>query len=512
MSSSPENSFLPAGTSQSDHAEADALSIGLNLRHYRGQAGMTMAELGGLVGRAASQISAFETGKRAPSLDMLDSLASALDVSVDDLLNPTPADPRAALELEVERRQNSSLYSVLGLPTVRAKSLGNDELQAIASLQRALATVLEQRAATPEEARRANRVLREEMRAQDNYFPDIEAAAAQLLGAIGSGDGPLSQAQTAAIANHLGFSLHYVPDLPDSTRSVSDTRNKRLYLSNDSQALGDPRSHVLTALASHVLGHTPPKNFQDFLRQRVEVNYLAAALLVPEKSAVEQLQNDKKNRRISIEELRDRFSVSYETAAHRFTNLATRHLDLPVHFMKVAKTGTIHKAYSNDGLPFPQDPLGSVEGQFACKRFTSRAVYRVEDRFSPYFQYTDTPEGTFWCTARVLPGGEYSISVGVPFAHVKWFMGQETPHRSVSKCPDPSCCSHPPEQLSAKWEDASWPAARTHASLLAAVPPGAFPGVDRTEVYAFLERHAPTDTAINANNASAPMDQRITSR
>ncbi|PMD04405.1 XRE family transcriptional regulator, partial [Brevibacterium paucivorans] len=105
---------------------------------------------------------------------------------------------------------------------------------------------------------------------------------------------PLSQAQTAAIANHLGFSLHYVPDLPESTRSVSDTRNKRLYLSNDSQALGDPRSHVLTALASHVLGHTPPKNFQDFLRQRVEVNYLAAALLVPEKSAVEQLQNDKK--------------------------------------------------------------------------------------------------------------------------------------------------------------------------------------------------------------------------
>lgn len=473
--------------------QADALSIGLNLRHFRRRAGMTMAQLGELIGRAPSQISAFETGKRTPSLDLLGALANTLDITVDDLLNPTPADPRAALELEVERRQNSSLYSVLGLPTVRAKSVGTDELEAIAALQRALSTVLKQRAATPEEARRANRVLREEMRAQDNYFPEIEAAAAQLLHAVGSDGAPMSQAQTAQIASHLGFSLHYVPDLPESTRSVSDTRNKRLYLPNDSQSVGDPRSRVLTALASHVLGHTPPKNFLDFLRQRVEVNYLAAALLVPEKSAVEMLQNDKKKRQISIEELRDRFSVSYETAAHRFTNLATRHLDLPVHFMKVAKAGTIHKAYSNDGLPFPQDPLGSVEGQFACKRFTSRTVYRVEDRFSPYFQYTDTPEGTFWCTARVLPGGEFSISVGVPFAHVKWFMGQETPNRSVSRCPDPSCCSQPPKELSEKWDDSSWPSARTHASLLAAVPPGVFPGVDRTEVYSFLERHAPAD-------------------
>jgi hypothetical protein len=141
-------------------------------------------------------------------------------------------------------------------------------------------------------------------------------------------------------------------------------------------------------------------------------------------------------------------------------------------------------------LPFPTDPLGAIEGQFACKRFTSRTVFRVADRFSPYYQYTDTPQGSFWCTARVLPGGDYAISVGVPFAHVRWFEGRESTIRSRSECPDPSCCRQAPDDLAEKWEDKALPSARMHASLLAAVPPGAVPGVDDTEVYQFLERHS----------------------
>jgi hypothetical protein len=32
-----------------------------------------------------------------------------------------------------------------------------------------------------------------------------------------------------------------------------------------------------------------------------------------------------------------------------------------------------------------------------------------------------------------------------------------------------------------------WPSARAHSHLLAALPPGTFPGVDNTEIYQFLE-------------------------
>ncbi|GAA2098086.1 helix-turn-helix domain-containing protein [Brevibacterium salitolerans] len=487
-----------AGTTRTTEAsratgvqEADALSIGRRIRHFRTQAGLTLGQLGEKVGRAPSQISVMENGKREPGLGQLRALAEALGVTADDLLDPEPVDARQALELEVERNQRSPLYTSLHLPRVRAKSLPQDALAAIAGLQRQLADAMRRRAATPEEARRVNRNLRERMRRQGNHFPELEKVAGEVLARIGYTGGPLSQRQTAAVADDLGYSLHYVSDLPASTRAVADTAHRRLYLSHEDVTGHDPRSHVLTALASHILGHETPADYEEFLTQRVEANYLAAALLMPESAAVPMLQAAKKNRSISIEELRDLFGVSYETSAHRFTNLATAHLGLPVHFMKVHSSGTIHKAYSNDGLPFPTDPMGAVEGQFACKRFTSRTVHRVADRFSPYFQYTDTPNGTYWCTARVLPGGEFSISVGVPFAHVGWFEGRETAKRSRSECPDPDCCRRPPAELAERWEDSSWPSARTHASLLAAVPPGVFPGVDTTEVYAFLDRHAP---------------------
>ena len=62
-------------------------------------------------------------------------------------------------------------------------------------------------------------------------------------------------------------------------------------------------------------------------------SYLAGAVLLPEQATIAALSEAKKQRQISMEDLRDAFGVSYEMAAHRFTNLATTHLDLDVHFM-----------------------------------------------------------------------------------------------------------------------------------------------------------------------------------
>ena len=47
-----------------------------------------------------------------------------------------------------------------------------------------------------------------------------------------------------------------------------------------------PRAVVLQALGHFLLGHEAPQDFADFLRQRVEANYFAAAVLVPETAAV----------------------------------------------------------------------------------------------------------------------------------------------------------------------------------------------------------------------------------
>ncbi|HET7530477.1 MAG TPA: ImmA/IrrE family metallo-endopeptidase, partial [Mycobacteriales bacterium] len=330
------------------------------------------------------------------------------------------------------------------------------------------------------------------MRSEDNYFPHVEKAAAEALRAVGHSSGALPQRAISDLATHYGFTLHNVNDLPESTRSVTDLVHRRIYLPQR-PAGHDPRYVVLQTLGHFALGHTDPRDFAEFLRQRVEANYFAAALLVPEAAASKFLHAAKRDRVLSMEDLRDVFAVSHETAAHRFTNLATHHLDIPVHFTRTDASGTIYKAYENDGLPFPTDATGAIEGQLACRQYTSRRVFGSADRYGAYTQYTDTPAGTFFCTAHVEPGGggEFAVTVGVPFQHAKWFRGSDTQRRRRSGCPSPACCKRPPAELAGKWEGKAWPSARAHSHLLAALPPGTFPGVDTTDVYDFLDRHAP---------------------
>lgn len=479
-----------------DEDVLDSLTIGRRIRQLRTDRGMTLDDLATALDRAPSQVSVIENGKRELKLGELQKLARLLGTSLDDLLSPEPPSRRAALEIALERAQRGPLYASLPLPALPIrKTLSDEAIETILALHDELQRVHSERAATPEEARRSNVELRAEQRRKGNYFSDLESTARGLLEAVGHRGGPLSQRVASDLASHLGFTLHYVADLPSTTRSVTDRRNGRIYLPVRQSAGGDPRSALLQALAAQVLGKAEPRDFADLLRQRVETNYLAGALMIPEASAVEFLQGAKAARELSVEDLRDAFAVSYETAAHRFTNLATRHLEIPVHFLKVHASGAISKAYENDGAAFPTDVLGAIEGQIVCRYWSARQVFDVEDRFSPYHQYTDKPAGTYWCTSSIqsTASGAFSVSVGTPFAHVKWFRGRDTPRRRVSGCPDPSCCRRAPADLAERWADQAWPSARLNSSLLAAMPSGTFTGVDLTEVYEFLDGHSPLD-------------------
>ncbi|GAB3147957.1 hypothetical protein GCM10027058_07790 [Microbacterium neimengense] len=475
--------------------DADALTIGRRIRQLRTAQGMTLDALAAAVDRAPSQLSMIENGKREPRLTLLRAIAKALGTTVDALLEAEPLDERAAMEIALQRAMKGQTFQALGIDAFRiGKTVPDEALRAMLALHGEIDRLRDERSATPEEARRANVELRDLMREQNNYFAELETEARAILDAVAHPGGPLTQRSASDIAAHLGFTLHYVPDLPQTTRSVADLKHGRLYLSSRVAAKGDARTAVLQALSSRILGHREPTSYAEFLRQRVETNYLTGALLVPESHVVPVLTDAKADRAISIEDLRDLYSVSYETAAHRFTNLATVHLGIPVHFLKVHESGTITKAYENDDVNFPADRLGAIEGQMCCRRWTSRVVFDVDDRFNPYYQYTDTGNGTYWCTARVeySSEGAHSISVGVRFEDTKWFLGRDTANRGVSRHSVEVCCRRAPAELESAWRENSWPNVRTPRTLLATLPTGAFPGVDTTEVYEFLEAHAPS--------------------
>ena len=330
------------------------------------------------------------------------------------------------------------------------------------------------------------------MRERGNYFAAIEEAAAAALAPAGYSGGALSQGMLLSVVSHHGFSVRYVQDLPRSARSVTDLRNRRIYLKQESLGMHTHRAVLLQTLGHFVLGHAAPLDFADFLHQRVEANYFAAAVLVPEAAAAAFLSQAREARNLSVEDLRDVFSVSYEMAAHRFTNLATHHLGLPCHFVKNDESGTIYKAYENDGVVFPADRTGAIEGQRLCRQWSGRQVFGADDRFSPYCQYSDTPSGTYFCVAQVDPRAElgFAITLGVPFEHSRWFRGREATTRMRSACPDGECCSRPPAALTERWEGQAWPSARAHSHILSALPAGSFPGVDDADIYEFLDRHA----------------------
>jgi transcriptional regulator with XRE-family HTH domain len=473
---------------------SDLATLGQRIRHFRTARGLTLDDLGTSVGIAGSQLSLMENGKREPRLSLLTKVAESLDIQVSDLLSDEPPSARAALEIRLDQLQQGALYSSLGLPSVRpGRTMSDDTLRVLVGLHTELARRAREAIATPEEARRANTELRQLMRTKNNYLPDIDKLAQELVGKVGYSRGAITHRAVAEMATQLGFELVHVPDLPHSARSVTDLENGRIYLPPASIPGGHGiRSMALQAMAHRLLGHHEPRDYAEFLQQRLEINYFATACLMPLQQSVEFLDTAKADRNIAVEDYRDAFGVTHEAAALRFTNLATSHLDLTVHFLRVGDDGAVAKAYENDGLRLPVDVTGSTEGQLVCRYWAARQAFDRTNRTTEFYQYTDTPEGTFWESSQTGTSSidEFSITIGVPFAHAKWFRGRETTNRTLSRCPDVSCCRAPSNELAERWAGKAWTSAKLHAHILSPLPSGTFPGVDDQELYAFLEAHA----------------------
>jgi transcriptional regulator with XRE-family HTH domain/predicted transcriptional regulator len=477
------------------HFMKDLVTLGQRMRHFRTEAGLTLEQLGSDVGVAGSQLSLMENGRREPRLSLLGAIAGRLGVELTELLDDSAPTERAALEIELERAQSSPIYAQLGLPAVRAgKGMPDDTLRALVGLHRELARRSREAIATPEEARRANTLLRARMRERDNHMAEIDDMVEEALRGVGHATGALTHRSVSLMAEQMGFELVYVGDLPHSARSVTDLANGRIYLPPASIPGGHGlRSMALQAIAHRMLGHEAPNDYAEFLQQRLEINYFAAAALMPRTQAVRFLQQAKSDKDIALEDFRDAFGVTHEAAALRFTNLATAHLDMRVHFIRVGGDGAISKAYENDGLPLPMDITGSVEGEIVCRHWSARRAFVRTNRTTEFYQYTDTPSGTFFESTQIgtsAANDEFSITIGVPFDDAKYFRGRETTRREQSRCPDASCCRRPPADLAAHWQGKAWSSAKVHAHIFSPLPSGTFPGVDDRELYEFLESHA----------------------
>jgi len=473
--------------------------LGHRIRHFRKKRDMTLSQLSDVVDKPIPYLSQLENGKVEPKIGLLNSLAAALSTTVGELVEPTAPDRRAELELELAAAQEDQRYKAFGLPYLKPTAKVSDDVLAhIVTLWKALPVVDGGRGSlrAEDKARLANAELRDEMRAADNYFPRVEAVVGEALDAIGyGGAGPLSERHITDLAAHYGFRVKRARGMPSSARSVTDQHNRIIYIPlREEVELRAARSVVLQTLGHYALDHSATRDFSDYLRQRIESNYFAAAALIPEKPAAALLERSFADNDLSIEDMKEAFYVSYEMAAHRFTNLATRHLDMQVHFIRCDPEGVVSKAYENDGIDYPADADGTVEGMRVSRHWGVRQAWQASQSLIMHYQHTTTDAGQWWCATYIEDASKnpYAVSVGTTSAFAGNFRGGDTIRkldaRSASTTPDPD--------LIARWEPVAWPSAAQRSHVLTALPPSSrefspFPGVDLVDVYRFLDRQKP---------------------
>ena len=480
----------------------DALVFGHRLRYQRRRRGLTLAELGKLVGRPAPYLSQLENGRIEPRLSLLGELAAALGCTAADLLNAEPPTRRAELEVRLARIQGTDAYGKLHLPELKATArLPDAALEHLVALhdawrQSAGTAGIAGSGTVADPVRRANTVLRAQMRGRDNYYGEIEEVAAKALQAVSyAGGGPISERILLDLAAHFGYRIDRVRDIPRSTRSVTDLRQRVIYIpQRDEMPTRAARSVVLSTLGHFALDHSEPVTIEDYVRQRVESNYFAGAVLAPETPAVALLREAAAAGDVAVEDLKDVFYVSYEMAAHRLTNLATRHLDIPMHFMRADEEGLISKAYENDSVPFPTASDGSLEGVRVPSSWAPRQVFHSEDTYSTHAQYTDTAHGGFFCVTQVDTTRDlgHTVTVGTTEAHARCFRSSETTRRFTAAGVADDATTDGGTDI--EGVEQVWASARDRDFVLGPLeaPDGALapsPGVAMTEVNTFLERH-----------------------
>jgi len=456
---------------------------------------MTLDELGAAVNRPAPYLSLLENGKKQPRLNLVVEIATVLEVDLSELLDPSPPNRRDALEIALLRSQETPFFDSLNLPTVKPSAkLDNETLTHLVGLHDALRERSNLRSAGSEEVRRANGEITSWLAGNEGYLEDVEAAARNALATSGySGEGPFSSRNLLDLSASAGFELHPVEDMPTFARSIIDLDHRRVYIAQrDALRTRQARKAVLQTLAGFLLGHETDPDLDTFLRQRVETAYFAAAVLAPEEAVVARLSGAKDNHDIDVEDVKELFYISYEMAAWRTANLATHHLGIKTHVIVSDAMGTVVKAYANDGAPIPRDDHGGMETQRLCRRWGARITFDSAERYGTHHQYTDTPEGTYFCTTHIEAGREpgHAVTVGVPFADARWFRGRETGNRQISTCPDPTCCRTAAPDLQEKWSDKVIVSARSQDRILGLLAPDPYPELDMPEVLDLVEAHS----------------------
>ncbi|WP_300526786.1 short-chain fatty acyl-CoA regulator family protein [Maricaulis sp.] len=408
-----------------DTRPLEKLFAGARLRRLRRERGLTQADAAQALGVSASYLNLLERNQRPVTARVLLALAENFDVDVRAFANES--DQQLIADLQ-EASADPVLHG-FELDRLELNELADSHPRAAEAFARLYQTYRETSAATADLATRMSgpgstlESVRDAIDASQNHYPELEAAAMDLLERSGTRRRDRDRTLAKYLLEEHGFTVRVLDeDMMAGARRRLDFHGRRLLLSevlpSTSRAF-----HMGVALANLECGElidgliakaNLPGDDSKRLYRLGLANYLAGAIQMPYEpflAAAEECRYD-------LYVLQRRFEASYEQVCHRLTTLQRSGArGLPFFMIRVDGAGNVSKRFGGGIMPFVRSGGG-------CPKWNLYDALRLPERI--HAQSFELPDGRrFLSLARgqisPAPAGQppvlHAIALGCDWDH-----------------------------------------------------------------------------------------------
>ena len=366
--------------------------FGMKVRRARMKANLTLTEMAARCEISPSYLTEVEKGRKYPRADKIMRMADELETTYDELVSITL--PPALNYLESTLSSSLLLqfpFDAFGLEISDLVGLLTKAPDKASALLHAMIEIGRQHDLREEHILWA--ALRSYQELQDNYFPDIEDAAADFARATGlAAQAPVSrQALEELLVDEYGYTLDYtvLVDHPElrGYRSVYRNGTRPRLLLN--RALSESQLKFLLArelgyqrleLTERATTSSPDRveSFQQVLND-FRASYFAGALLMPQARFLADLGeffSEPTWQPARLEAMLTRYDLTPEMLLYRITELAPRFFGLKLHFLRVQGVHGSYKLVKRLNMNRLLMPSGLALDEHYCRRWLVMGLLR----------------------------------------------------------------------------------------------------------------------------------------
>ncbi len=421
--------------------------FGMKLKQFREHAGLSLTVFAARTGLSVSYLTEIEHGKKYPKAEKIARMADALEKNYDDLVSLKLDEELSPLaDFLSSPVLHNFPYHLFGISPAQVVEIMTRQPAEASALVNALIGIAEQYNIGVEHLFRS--ALRSYQELHENYFPEIESAAARF-------------AQTQAIETGAAVKLNALRELVEKRfnyrideeglnahpalchfRSVLVPLGKQPSLLLINPALSDWQKKFILAreigyqvlnLGARAMTSAPERvdSFEQVLND-FKASYFAGALLVNRERVVADMRtffNSKKFQPEKFRSLLDRYEVTPEIFLYRLTELLPQDFGFKLHFLRFNHEGESFRLVKHLNMSQILIPSGISLGEHYCRRWLAiRIIHELErlnrSRKKPIeplvqgqvSQFIDS-ESRFLCIAMarrlaLSPGITSSVSLG----------------------------------------------------------------------------------------------------